>query len=121
MNRIGGLYGAGLFEIHRCQLVGVVHTILAFSDGMHLRCSPTTQLYFTRCCWSGQAFPSKVNGFIETDGTSRLYFTVEQAQKKLRRSRQSVTRIFRELEHCGLICRRKQGLGRPAVITSTIQ
>ena len=60
---------------------------------------------------------SKVNGFLETDGTIRLYFTVEQAQKKLHRSRQSATRIFRELEHSGLICRRKQGLGRPAVIT----
>ena len=60
---------------------------------------------------------SKVNGFLEADGTIRLYFTVEQAQKKLHRSRQSATRIFRELEHYGLICRRKQGLGRPAVIT----
>ena len=25
---------------------------------------------------------SKVNGFLETDGTIRIYFTVEQAQKK---------------------------------------
>lgn len=40
---------------------------------------------------------SKVNGFLETDGTIRLYFTVEQAQKKLHRSRQSATRIFRKL------------------------
>ena len=55
---------------------------------------------------------SKVNGFIEADGTIRLYFTVEQAQKKLHRSRQCVTRIFREL-----ICRKKQGLGKPALIT----
>ncbi len=60
---------------------------------------------------------SKVNGFIEADGTIRLYFTVEQAQKKLHRSRQCVTRIFRELEFRGLICRRKQGLGKPAMIT----
>ena len=30
---------------------------------------------------------SKVNGFLETDGTIRIYFTVEQAQKKLHRSR----------------------------------
>ena len=37
---------------------------------------------------------SKVNGFLETDGTIRIYFTVEQAQKKLHRSRQSATRIF---------------------------
>lgn len=40
---------------------------------------------------------SKVNGFLETDGTIRLYFTVKQAQKKLHRSRQSTTCIFREL------------------------
>ena len=60
---------------------------------------------------------SKINGFIEEDGTIRLYFTVEQAQKKLHRSRQCATRIFRELEYSGLICRRKQGLGKPAMIT----
>ena len=60
---------------------------------------------------------SKVNGYTEEDGTIRLYFTVEQAQKKLHRSRQSVTRIFQQLEFSGLICRRKQGLGRPAMIT----
>lgn len=60
---------------------------------------------------------SKVNDYTEDDGTIRLHFTVEQAQKKLHRSRQSVTRIFQQLENSGLICRRKQGLGRPAVIT----
>lgn len=60
---------------------------------------------------------SKVNGFIEADGTVRLYFTVEQAQKKLHRSRQCATRIFGELESCGLICRKKQGGGKPALIT----
>ena len=53
----------------------------------------------------------------ETDGTIRLYFTVEDAKSKLRRSRQVATRAFHELESCGLIVRRKQGLGRPAVIT----
>jgi hypothetical protein len=37
---------------------------------------------------------SKVNGFLETDGTIRLCFTVEQALKKLHRSRQCATRIF---------------------------
>lgn len=60
---------------------------------------------------------SKVNGFIETDGTIRLYFTVEQAQKKLHRNRQCATRIFRELESWGLICKKKQGFGKPALIT----
>ena len=60
---------------------------------------------------------SKQNGYVEPDGTIRLYFTVEQAQKRLHRSRQCVTSIFRELEYSGLIIRKKQGLGRPALIT----
>ena len=60
---------------------------------------------------------SKLNGFVDEDGTVRVYFTVEQAQKKLCRSRQCTTKIFRELEESGLICRKKQGLGKPAVIT----
>ena len=60
---------------------------------------------------------SRQNGYIDPDGTIRLYFTAEQVQKKLHRSRQSATRIFRELEYSGLIIRKKQGLGKPAVIT----
>ena len=60
---------------------------------------------------------SRQNGYIDPDGTIRLYFTVEQVQKKMHRSRQSATRIFRELEYSGLIIRKKQGLGKPAVIT----
>ena len=60
---------------------------------------------------------SRQNGYIDPDGTIRLYFTVEQVQKKLHCSRQSATRIFRELEYSGLIIRKKQGLGKPAIIT----
>ena len=56
------------------------------------------------------------NGYAEPNGTIRLYFTLEQAQTKLHRSRQSATRIFRELEYSDLIVRRKQGLGKPALI-----
>ena len=63
---------------------------------------------------------SRENGYIETDGTVRLYFTVEEAKGKLHRSRQVTTSAFQELEHSGLIIRRKQGLGRPAVITLKI-
>ena len=60
---------------------------------------------------------SRKNSYIDSDGTIRVYFTVEETQKKLHRSRQCVTRIFRELEYTGLICRKKQGLGKPSVIT----
>ena len=64
-----------------------------------------------------QAGISKKKGYIEADGTIRLYFTVEDAKTKLRRSRQVTTRAFHELESCGLIVHREQGLGRPAIIT----
>ena len=47
---------------------------------------------------------------------ARIEFRVTE-QKKLHRSRQCATRIFRELEYSGLINRKKQGLGKPAVIT----
>ena len=57
---------------------------------------------------------SRKNSYIDPDGTIRVYFTVEETQKKLHRSRQCVTRIFRELEYTGLICRKKQGLGKPS-------
>ena len=60
---------------------------------------------------------SRKNSYIDPDGTIRVYFTVEETQKKLHRSRQWVTRIFRELEYTGLICRKKQGLGKPSIIT----
>ena len=65
----------------------------------------------------GRASISRQNGYVEPDGTIRLYFTLEQAQTKLHRSRQSATRIFRELEYSGLIIRKKQELGKPALIT----
>lgn len=63
---------------------------------------------------------SRENGYIEPDGRIRLYFTLEEAKGKLHRSRQVATRAFQELERRGLILRRKQGLGRPAVITLNI-
>lgn len=60
---------------------------------------------------------SKENGYVEPDGTVRLYFTLDEAKGKLHKSRQVTTRVFRELEQSNLIIRRKQGLGRPALIT----
>ena len=55
---------------------------------------------------------SRQNGYVESDGTIRLYFTLEQAQTKLHRSRQSATRIFRELEVQRLDCPAQAGLGQ---------
>ena len=60
-----------------------------------------------------RASNSRQNGYVEPDGTIRLYFTLEQAQTKLHRSRQSATRIFRELEYSGLIIRKSKGWASP--------
>ena len=56
---------------------------------------------------------SRQNGYVEPDGTVRLDFTLEQAQIKLHRSRQSATWIFRELEYSGLIIRKSRGWASP--------
>ena len=96
-----------------------------FSKTKPCETSATTRRYSMHCCnfldgeclLLDRASISRQNGYVEPDGTIRLYFTLEQAQTKLHRSRQSATRIFRELEYSGLIIRKKQGLGKPALIT----
>lgn len=58
------------------------------------------------------------NGFFDQpSGAVRVYFTLEEAKDKLHKSRQVTTRIFRELEMSGLIVRKRQGQGRPSLIT----
>lgn len=57
------------------------------------------------------------NGFIEPSGAVRVYFTLDEAKEKLHKSRQVTTRIFRELETKELIVRKRQGQGRPSLIT----
>lgn len=63
-----------------------------------------------------RVFPGQ-NGYIEPGRYDPFVLHAGTAQKKLHRSRQCATRIFRELEYSGLIVRRKQGLGKPAIIT----
>ena len=112
---MGGHNDTEFFTIYYREPFGIVHTLPTVSYGGQPCGSNDAKVLYALML--DRASISKVNGFIEADGTIRLYFTVEQAQKKLHRSRQCVTRIFRELEYSGLICRKKQGLGKPALIT----
>lgn len=57
------------------------------------------------------------NGYLEPDGSIRIYFTVEDVRQKLHKGKQRSVAVLRELEACGLIRRRKRGQGRQAVIT----
>ena len=60
---------------------------------------------------------SRENGYLEPDGSIRIYFTVEDVRQKLHKGKQRSVAVLRELEASGLIRRRKRGQGRPAIIT----
>ena len=64
-----------------------------------------------------RASVSRENGYLEPDGSIRIYFTVEDVRQKLHKGKQRSVAVLRELEACGLIRRRKRGQGRPGVIT----
>lgn len=57
------------------------------------------------------------NGYVDSTGAARVYYTLDEAKEKLHKSRQVTTRIFRELETGGWIVRKRQGQGRPSLIT----
>ena len=59
---------------------------------------------------------STKNNMSDSSGKIIVYFTVHEVCDKLRCSHDKATGIFRELERFGLIKRRKQGLGKPAII-----
>ena len=61
------------------------------------------------------------NGYVEPTGEARVYYTLDEAKDKLHKSRQVTTRIFRELETNELIVRKRQGQGRPSLITIKVQ
>ena len=54
---------------------------------------------------------SKQNGYVEPDGTIRLYFTVEQAQKRLHRRRSDCRRGYRRGTEEGIGGTYRQGIG----------
>ena len=56
------------------------------------------------------------NSWMDADGRVYIYFTQEEAMDLMNCGKDKTTKLFRELEHIGLIERRKQGQGRPARI-----
>ena len=53
-----------------------------------------------------------------TDKCGRVYqfFTVKEAQEKLRFGHEKICRLFSELEQADLILRKRQGQGKPSII-----
>ena len=59
---------------------------------------------------------SEKNGWVDKDGATYLYFTNTEAMELLNIGRDKCVRVFAELTGAGLIKRKKQGLGKPALI-----
>lgn len=59
------------------------------------------------------------NGWVDNDNRVYIYFTLEDAMEMLNVGKDKGVKLFAELDcakGCGLIRRKKQGLGKPAII-----
>lgn len=57
---------------------------------------------------------SRKNRWHDEDGSVYIYFTLEEVCEVLSCGHDKATKLFCELEKFSLLCRRKQGLGKPA-------
>lgn len=56
------------------------------------------------------------NGWVDEQGRVYQFFTVKEAQEKLGFGHEKICKLFLELECSDLICRKRQGQGKPSVI-----
>ncbi len=59
---------------------------------------------------------SAKNGWTDKRGRIYQFFTVKEAQEKLRFRHEKICRLFSELEQADLILRKRQGQGKPSII-----
>lgn len=59
---------------------------------------------------------STMNGWKDDEGRIYVYCTLESIQEAMGCAHQKATKLLRELSRYGLIERKKQGLGKPAII-----
>lgn len=59
------------------------------------------------------------NGWVDDENRVYIYFTVKEAMEELNIAKEKCTKIFAELDSekgCGLIVKKRQGLGKPAML-----
>lgn len=56
------------------------------------------------------------NGWVDKHNRIYQFFTVREAQEKLRFGHEKICRLFSELEQADLIVRKRQGQGKPSLI-----
>lgn len=59
---------------------------------------------------------SAKNGWTDKRGRVYQFFTVKEAQEKLRFGHEKICKLFSELERADLIVRKRQGQGKPNII-----
>ena len=59
---------------------------------------------------------SERNGWQDANGRTYIYYTVEEAMRRLHVRSEKITKMYKELEAADLIERKKQGQGKPAII-----
>lgn len=59
---------------------------------------------------------SREHGWVDGEGRVYVYYTIENVKEAMNCCSTTACKYLKELEHFGLIEKRKQGLGKPAVI-----
>lgn len=85
-----------------------------FSDEKYKKMSSDAKLLYAFL--SDRLSLSEKNGWVDKDGKTYLYFTHSEAMEVLSIGKDKCVRVFAELADAGLIERKKQGLGKPALV-----
>ena len=85
-----------------------------FTDGRYKKISSDAKILYSLL--TDRLSLSEKNGWVDKNGATYLYFTHAEAMELLSIGKDKCVRVFSELSAAGLIERKKQGLGKPAMI-----
>ncbi len=85
-----------------------------FTDGRYKKLSSDAKILYSLL--TDRLSLSEKNGWVDKNGATYLYFTHAEAMELLSVGKDKCVRVFSELSAAGLIERKKQGLGKPAMI-----
>lgn len=86
-----------------------------FSDGKYKGVSTDTKVLYGLLLDRNSL--SIKNGWIDNYGRYYQYFTIKECKEKLNFGHDKIIKLFKELETNGLILRKRQGQGKPNIIS----
>lgn len=91
---------------------------LMYSDRYRGRISPEAMILYGALMDRTSLSVKKGNSFYcRPDGTVRVIFTLQEVMDLLQCRKDKARKLIGQLRDCGLICQKRQGQGRPNVIT----